>query len=109
MRTAFMTRSNWVLSCRCPAVTSTAKGRPLPSVTKWTLVPKPPRLRPSAWSAGSPGGSFFFRGPGGGPGRADVGAVDAERVGVDEPGLVEPQLEPREDTVEQAALAQAAE
>src|SRR6185312_1346504 len=101
MRTLFMTRSNCVLSCRCPAVNSTASGSPLPSATRWILVPKPPRLRPSAWSAGSPGGGFFFRRAGGGTGRPDVGAVDAEQAGVDEPGLVEPQLELPDDPVEQ--------
>src|SRR5262249_28121083 len=50
-----MTRSNCGLSCLCPAVTSTARGRPLPSVTRCSLVPKPPRLLPRAWSAGSEG------------------------------------------------------
>src|SRR4051795_7706755 len=109
MRTWSMTRSNWVDSCRCPAVTSTASGRPLPSLTRWTLVPKPPRLRPKAWSAGSPGGGFFFRRPRRGAGGADVGAVDAEQLGVDQPGRVEPQLQPCGDAVEQPAAAQAAE
>src|SRR5262249_55404916 len=109
MRTLSMTRSNCGLSCLCPAVTSTARGRPLPSVTRCSLVPKPPRLLPRAWSAGSEGGGFFFRRPGRGPRRPDVGAVDAEQLGVDEPGLVELQLEPLDDAVEQAALAQRGE
>src|SRR5437773_10676025 len=106
MRTLFITPANVVLSCACPAVSSTASGRPVPSVTRCTLVPKPPRLRPSAWSAGSPGGGFFFRRPARSSCRADVGAVDAEQLGVDEPGLVEAQLEALDDAVEQAALAQ---
>src|SRR5262249_16642764 len=109
MRTLSMTRSNCGLSCLCPAVTSTARGRPLPSVTRCSLVPKPPRLLPRAWSAGSEGGGFFFRRPGRGPRRPDVGAVDAEQLGVDEPGLVELQLERLDDAVEQAALAQRGE
>src|SRR5262245_49842083 len=100
MRTSFITPSNEVLSWAWPAVTSTASGSPLPSVTTCTLVPKPPRLRPRAWSGGSPGGGFFFRGPGRGPCRPDVGAVDAEQVGVDEPGLVQAQLELPDDPVE---------
>src|SRR5215470_2590765 len=109
MWTCSSTRSHCVDSCRCPAVTSTASGRPLPSVTRWTLVPKPPRLRPRAWSAGSPDGRFFFRRPGGRAGGPDVGTVDAEQLRVDEPGLVEPQLQALDDPVEQAALAHAVE
>jgi hypothetical protein len=73
------------------------------------LVPKPPRLRPNAWSTGSSGGGFFFRRAGGGSGRANVGAVDAEQLRVDEPGLVEPQLEPLDDPVEQPTAAQGRE
>src|SRR6516164_4029767 len=109
MRTASSTRSASLDSCRCPAVTSAASGRPLPSLTRWIFVPKPPRDRPRAWSAGSPGGRFFFRGPRRCAGGADVGAVDAEQVRVNEPGLVEPQLQPLQDAVEQAALAQLVE
>ncbi len=33
-----------------------------------------------------------------------MGAVDAEQVGVDQPGLVQPQLQPLDDAVEQPAL-----
>ena len=44
-----------VLSCTCPAVTSTASGTPAPSVTRWNFDPNPPRPRPSAWSRGSSG------------------------------------------------------
>jgi len=47
------TVSTWVDSCRCPAVTSTARGTPAPSVTKWNLLPNPPFERPRAWSWGS--------------------------------------------------------
>src|SRR6187549_2923765 len=106
MRTWSSTASSCVLSCRCPAVTSTASGNPLPSLTRWTLVPKPPRLRPRPWSAGSPGGGFFFRRPCGGAGGADVGAVDAEQFGVDQPGLVEAQLQSLNDALQEATLAE---
>jgi hypothetical protein len=47
------TVSTWVDSCCCPAVTSTARGTPAPSVTKWNLLPNPPFERPRAWSLGS--------------------------------------------------------
>src|SRR5687768_7074852 len=100
MRTRFSTDSACLDSCRCPAVTSAASGRPLPSLTRWIFVPNPPRDRPRAWSAGSPGGRFFFRGPRRRAGGADVGAVDAKQVRVDQPGLVEPQLESPDDAVE---------
>src|SRR5947209_3526656 len=106
MRTWSRTRSSCVLSWRWPGVTTAASGSPLPSLTRWTLVPKPPRLRPRAWSAGSPAGRFFFRRPGGRAGGADLGAVDAEQLGVNQPGLVQPQLEPLDEAVEQAAPAQ---
>src|SRR4051812_5627984 len=106
MRTWSSTRSAWVDSCRWPAVTSTASGTPLPSLTRWIFVPKPPRERPRAWSTGSPSGRFFFRGPRGRAGGADVGAVDAEQVGVDQPGLVQPQLEPLDNPVEEPAAAE---
>jgi hypothetical protein len=45
--------STCVDSCCCPAVTSTARGTPEPSVTKWNLLPNPPFERPRAWSSGS--------------------------------------------------------
>src|SRR5262249_6396544 len=80
-----------------------------PSLTRWIFVPKPPRERPRPWSAGSPGGRFFFRGSRRRASSADVGAVDAEQLGVDQPGRVEPQLEPLDDPVEQAAAAHLAE
>jgi len=47
------TVSTWVDSCCCPAVTSTARGTPEPSVTKWNLLPNPPFERPRAWFLGS--------------------------------------------------------
>jgi len=47
------TVSTCVDSCCCPAVTSTARGTPAPSVTKWNLLPNPPFERPRAWSWGS--------------------------------------------------------
>src|SRR5262249_2719608 len=109
MRTRPNTRSACFDSCRCPAVTSTASRSPLPSRTGRIFVRKPPRERPRAWSSGSAGGRFFFRRPGRRAGGADVGAVDAEQVGVDQTGLVQPQLQPLDDALEQAALAQLAE
>jgi hypothetical protein len=53
IRTASISASNWVDSCLWPAVASTARGRPRPSVTRWSFVPNPPRERPRAWSGGS--------------------------------------------------------
>src|SRR6266496_3763293 len=53
------TGSSCVLSCRWPAVRRTARGRPRPSAARWSLVVIPPRLRPSASSAGVT--SPFFR------------------------------------------------
>jgi hypothetical protein len=47
------TVSTLVDSCCCPAVTSTARGTPEPSVTKWNLLLNPPFERPRAWSSGS--------------------------------------------------------
>lgn len=38
----------------CPAVTTRASGRARASLAGWTLVLRPPRERPMAWSAGSP-------------------------------------------------------
>jgi hypothetical protein len=46
------TGASWVLSWRCPAVMTTASGRPFPSHARWNLVVSPPRLRPSPSSAG---------------------------------------------------------
>src|SRR5262249_26465314 len=50
---------------------------------KCSLVPKPPWLRPRAWSAGSPGGGFFFRRPSRRLVRPDDRTVDAEQLPVD--------------------------
>src|SRR5437899_1076263 len=54
------TGTSCVLSCRWPAVSTTASGRPRPSAARCSLVVKPPRLRPSASSAATT--SPFFRG-----------------------------------------------
>ncbi|MEY9484231.1 hypothetical protein RKD26_000025 [Streptomyces calvus] len=43
-----------------PAVTVKARGRARPSAARWILVLSPPRERPSAWSAGSPGRAAPF-------------------------------------------------
>lgn len=41
------------VSCCCPGATDAPRGSPRPSETSASLVPKPPRDRPSAWSKGS--------------------------------------------------------
>src|SRR5205085_7646095 len=69
-------------SLACPACTATARPRPRPSVTRESLVLNPPRLRPSAWSGGSPGGRFSPRARGGAV-RPDDGRVHAEQLEVD--------------------------
>src|SRR5262245_10253617 len=71
----------WV-SCSWPGPTSTLRGRPWPSQTRWNLVLKPPRLRPRAWSGRSPAG-IFFPSPGRSLVGADDAAVDEEQVPVD--------------------------
>lgn len=52
-RTRFMSDSRRVDSWTSPGLTSTARGRPVPSVTRCSLLPNPPRERPNAWSRGS--------------------------------------------------------
>ncbi len=42
------------VSCHCPGVSTSAIGRPRPSLLRWTLVENPPRLLPSASRSGSP-------------------------------------------------------
>src|SRR5262249_38719008 len=46
-------------SCCCSGPTTTAVGVPSPSQVRCTLVPKPPWVRPSAWTSGSPVGPVF--------------------------------------------------
>src|SRR5262249_21392799 len=108
--TVSITASNTTDSCRCPGVSTTPSGRPAPSQTTWTLVPKPPWERPRAWSAGSPShpADFFF-GPGGGLVGPHDGAIDAEQVPVDLAPAVRPGVQGGEDPVPQAALAPAVE
>lgn len=88
------------LSCAWPALRATARGSPWPSVTRCSLVVNPPRLRPRAWSAGSPGGWFFPRARGDAM-RPDVAAVDAPELPVDPAGLGQLVLEHGEDAVPQ--------
>src|SRR5262249_45887119 len=113
-----MTTAKACDSCRWPGVTQTAKTVPWPSVTRWTLVPKPPCERPSAWSCGScscspsgppsaGGGSGFFFRPGGGAGSPNDGGIDQPQVTVDEALLVQPQQEGVEDLGPGAVLAPA--
>src|SRR5262245_63039123 len=95
-----MVGSKALLSWACPAVMWIETMNPWLSQTRWILVPKPPRERPSAWSGGSricaslrppnrrgrP--AFFFR-PGRRPAGADDGAVDAPQVVVELAGVVQ--------------------
>lgn len=46
--------SKTLASCCCPGVSSRAISLPFPSARRWTFVPKPPWLRPSASLCGSP-------------------------------------------------------
>src|SRR5436309_13817589 len=89
-----MVGSNALLSCVWPAVTWRAKMEPCLSQTRWTLVVKPPRERPNAWSSGSrscarlrPPSSRellpFFPPSGRSPAGPDDGAVDAPQVVID--------------------------
>ena len=73
------------------------------------MVPKPPWLRPRAWSSGSPAGGFFFRGPRRRLVGPDDGAVYAEQAEVDLPGPHLAGLEAAEDLVPQAVAAPLAE
>src|SRR5262249_60103866 len=75
--------TNCCVSCSWPGLTVTASGVPAASQIRCNFVPKPPRLRPRAWSAGSPAGRFFFRGPGRRLVRPDHGPVDGEQLPVD--------------------------
>ncbi len=55
----------------CPAVSTKAGGRQLPSAARWIFVVSPPRERPMAWSPGSPAGAPFAS-----PGRVLMNAHD---------------------------------
>src|SRR3954453_5565923 len=94
----------WV-SCSWPGPTATAMGVPSPSQIRCNLVPKPPWLRPKAWSSGSPGGGFFFRRPSRRLVRPDDGAVDAEQLPVDLVRVHLAGLQSPQDFVPQAGAA----
>src|SRR5436853_4433471 len=95
-----MVGSKNLLSWRCPAVTWIATMIPWLSQTRWILVPKPPRERPSAWSGGSCScaslrppsrrdpPAFFFR-PGGCPAGPNDGPIDTPEVMIDEALVVQ--------------------
>src|SRR5262249_10816870 len=116
----FMTCSNPWVSWVWPALTHTARTIPWLSQTRWTLVLKPPRDRPSAWSGGSCicaasgppncGGcsGFFFRPGGRGVGAVD-GAVEAPQVALDDAGAVQGEQQGVEDLGPGAVLAPAVE
>src|SRR5436305_1330921 len=115
-----MTGSKPWVSWVWPAVPHTARRLPWLSQTRWTLVLKPPRDRPSAWSAGSCScaasgppscgrvSGFFFR-PGGGGVRPVDGAVEAPQVALDDAALVESEQQGVEDLGPGAVLAPAVE
>src|ERR1700722_987682 len=98
----------WV-SCSCPGPTATASGVPCPSQIRCNLVPKPPWLRPSAWSSGSPSGRFFFRRPRRRLVRPDDGAIDAEQFPVDLVAVHLTCLQMTQDLVPQPSTAPLAE
>ena len=58
-----MTCTNRVESPACPAVSSSARGRPLPSRAAWILLVGPPRVRPSASAARAVCGVCLLTGP----------------------------------------------
>src|SRR5438067_1346449 len=93
------------VSCSWPGPTATAMGVPSPSQIRCNLVPKPPWLRPRAWSSGSPGGGFFFRRPSRRLVRPDDRAVDTEQLPVDLVGVHLAGLESPQDFVPQAGAA----
>src|SRR4029077_15566897 len=97
------------VSCSCPGPTATAIGVPSPSQIRCNLVPKPPWLRPRAWSSGSPDGGFFFRRPRRRLVRPDDGAVDAEQFPVDLIAVHLAGLQVQEDLVPQARATPFAE
>src|SRR6266545_3302535 len=115
-----MTGSNPWVSWVWPAVTHTARMIPWLSQTRWTLVLKPPRDRPSAWSGGSSscvasgppncGGcaGLFFRAGGRGMGPVN-GAIEAPEVALDDFGLVELEQQGVENLGPGAVLAPAVE
>src|SRR5437660_1040095 len=98
----------WV-SCSWPGPTATAIGVPSPSQIRCSLVPKPPWLRPRAWSSGSPAGGFFFRRPGRRLVRSDNGAVDAEQLPVNRVAVHLAGLQMQEDLLPQPRAAPLAE
>ena len=51
----------WATSDACATVGISSTGCPSPSQPPWTSVPKPPRLRPRAFSAWPPEPSHFFQ------------------------------------------------
>src|SRR5258707_4362567 len=94
--------------------------KPWLSQTRWILVPKPPRERPSAWSGGSWScASFrppslreapdFFSRSCGSPTGADDGAVDAPQVVVNQALVIQFVQEPGDDTDPRAVPAPAVE
>src|SRR3954471_20242361 len=97
------------VSCSWPGPTATASGVPSPSQTRCNLVPKPPWLRPRAWSSGSPGGGFFFRRPRRRLVRPDDGAVDAEEFPIDLLAIDLARLQVSQDPVPQPGAAPLAE
>src|SRR5690606_25620035 len=78
-----MSATNSVHSFTLPAVRRNAVIVPWESHTTWSLEPNPPRLRPRAWSSGSPGVLVFSPRSGCGLESTDAGAIDAKELPVD--------------------------
>jgi hypothetical protein len=106
------TASNWVLSCRWPAVSCTLNGRPRPSKARCSFEVKPPRLRPRASPSLAPSPFFRAFGPVGlgaavaGTGRVlvrpDAGAVDRHDLPVQFATLIRVPLQGLEDPFPQS-------
>lgn len=109
MRRALSTGSMYYDSCAWPGLTTTLSGSPLRSVNRWTLAPKPPRHRPSAWSVGSPrwastrphGLRVFFPRASRGIVRANLRPVDAPQLLFDRTGRIELALQRPEQLIPQ--------
>src|SRR6516162_3709404 len=90
----------WV-SCSWPGLTVTAIGVPSPSQIKCSFVPKPPWLRPKAWSSGSPTGRFFFRRSRRRLVSPNHGTVDSKQLPVDLPAVHLARLQVAQDAIPQ--------
>src|SRR5690606_2216644 len=99
------TGARYGLSLACPATSSAARGRPSPSESRSRWLPQPPRLLPSAWSAGSPLGLFFPRRPRSGPVRPDMRAVVEKQLPVHAVAVLHLALQRLEQRVKDPGLS----